>query len=250
MAFSTTRWTLLTEATLNGDASGRASLARLCELYRRPVEAHLSSRGLSASEVEDLTQDFFLKLLEARVWKRADQDRGKFRTFLLAVLNNMHLHRVRHEACVKRGGGVEPDSLEWLEDSGIEIAGDQSANSMVFDRAWAYALVSSAVTTVAEEFERRHSTAEFAVLRKFLPGSSVPPAYHQAAAELGMSEVAVRTAVSRLRQHFREVLRSAVARTVSAPHEVDEELRYLAMLMMQPDVSMPQPGPNGKDGHA
>ncbi len=247
MAFPTTRWTLLAEATLNGDASGRASLARFCEQYRRPVVAYLRARGLGPEEVEDVAQDFFLKLLEARVWKRADPARGRFRTFMLAVLNHLLLHRARHESRQKRGGNVETDSLDWLSAEGWEVAMQAPIDSAAFDREWALTLVSEAIASVAAAFQKPRGQVEFTMLRRFLPGPAAPPSYAEAATELGMSETALRTAVSRLRTKFREVLREAVSRTVTAPHEVDDELRYLAALLMKQDTHLQQSGTNGKE---
>lgn len=238
---------MLAEATLHGDASGQASLARLCEQYRRPVVAYLRARGLGPEEVEDVAQDFFLKLLETRVWKRADPARGRFRTFMLAVLNNLLLHRVRHEARQKRGGNVETDSLDWLSEEGLEVAMPEPVDAAAFDREWALTLVHDAVATVAKEYERRRAGAEFAVLRQFLPGPTTPPSYETAAAELHTTETAMRTAVSRLRTKFREVLREAVSLTVNAPHEVDDELRYLAALLMKQDTHLQQSASNGKE---
>jgi len=236
MSFPTTRWTLLAEATLHGDPEGRAGLARLCDKYRRPVVLFLASRGLTLDEADDAAQDFFLKLLESRIWKRADRNRGRFRTFLLAVLNNFLRHSARDGRRLKRGGGVTPISLETLEDH--DVALDSPAEDAgVFDREWAQTLVADAMTDLELEYAGRGKGAEFALLRRYLPGPESPPRYEEAAAELGLSLTALKAAVHRLRQRFREMLRSSVARTVSAPHEVDEELRYLAMLLMdQPEA--------------
>lgn len=245
MAFPTTRWTLLADATLHGDPAGREALARLCDKYRRPVQVYLAARGLTVHAAEDAAQDFFLKLLGSRLWKRADRQRGKFRTFLLAVLNNLLIHAYRKQNQSKRGGGLEIDSLDMLEDGGLEIDGAVT-DAGVFDREWAHTLVADTVTAVEREHAGRGQSAEFAVLRRYLPGPESPPTYEDAATALGLSLAALKAAVHRLRQRFREVLRSSVARTVNAPHEVDEELRYLGTLLMKeaepPRNSAPQTG--------
>jgi RNA polymerase sigma-70 factor (ECF subfamily) len=142
---------------------------------------------------------------------------------------------------------MEADSLDWLVESGTQLADPKPEESAAFDYEWALTLVGEAVTAVALDFQRKHTADKFAVLRRFLPGSSLAPDYESAAAELGMTEVALRTSVSRLRQQFREVLRAAVSRTVTAPHEVDEELRYLASLLMKPGVSMSHAQTKGKE---
>lgn len=246
MSFPTTRWTLLAEATLHGDAAGREALARMCEKYRRPVMRYLESRGVGKDEAEDVAQEFFLKLVESRAWKRADQARGRFRSFLLSILNHLMMHMARDQHRQKRGGGVLPDSFDALMDDGHEFA-DGGDDEGVFDREWALTLVADAVVTVEAEHVMRGQQKEFALLRCFLPGPGQPPLYEDAAAELGLSLTALKAAVHRLRQRFREVLRAAVARTVSAPHEVDEELRYLGTLLIGAQNHSQQGGKNGKE---
>ena len=232
MAFPTTRWTQLADATLNGDAEGRAALADMCEKYRKPVLAWLLSRGLSREAAEDLAQDFFLKVMESRAWKRADQVRGRFRTFLLAILHNLMKQTLRGDQCLKRGGGVQIGSLDALADDGVEIGSLDAEDAAVFDREWAIALLERAVATLETEQVRRGRQTEWSWLRRFLPGVAAPPAYEDAAAELNLSLTALKAAVHRLRQRFREALRSEVARTVATPHEIDEELRYLGSVLM------------------
>ncbi|MBL9133066.1 MAG: sigma-70 family RNA polymerase sigma factor [Verrucomicrobiaceae bacterium] len=234
MAFPTTRWTLLAEATLHGDAAGREALARMCEDYRRPVMVYLLSRKLDAHEAEDAAQDFFLKLVESRVWRRADQAKGKFRTFLLSVLNHHMMQRVRNEHRLKRGGSQTTSSLDELQEAGFELLVVSSQEAAMFDREWALTLVADAVAQLESEFVRRGQKHEFQILNAFLPGASATLSYDAAATELETSLPALKASVHRLRQRFREILRSAVARTVGAPHEVDEELRYLGTLLTHP----------------
>lgn len=247
MSFPTTRWTLLAEATLHGDPAGREALARICEKYRRPVMAHLEARGVGKDVAEDVSQDFFLKLVESRAWKRADQAKGRFRTFLLSILNHLMMHVVRDQHRQKRGGGMLPDSFDALLDDGHEFANADGEDAGVFDREWALTLVADAMVAVEAEFVQRGQQQEFALLRRFLPGQVEPPSYEDAAVELGLSLTAMKAAVHRLRQRFREVLRAAVARTVSAPHEVDEELRYLGTLLIGAHESTQHRGQKGKE---
>lgn len=246
MGFPTTRWTLLAEATLNGDAAGREALGRLCEMYRRPVMVYLEARGLGREEAQDAAQDFFLKLVERRIWKRADHARGRFRTFLLSILNHLMMQGERNKHRQKRGGGAKPESLDALQEQGQEIANGEMPESDLFDREWAFTLVANAVTAIEAEFGERGQQREFDWLRRFLPGAEPPPAYELSARELGLSLPALKAAVHRLRLRFREVLRAAVARTVSAPHEVDDELRYLGGLLMSAQVSAQPAAENGK----
>jgi RNA polymerase sigma-70 factor (ECF subfamily) len=233
MAFPTTRWTLLAEATLHGDADGRAALARMCECYRRPVELFLITRGHGAHEAEDLAQEFFLRWLKSRAWKRADRLRGKFRTYMLGALNHLLAHEAEKKNARKRNNGDTPLSLDDdIFDAELPAeAAEEGGGS--FDREWAVALVNQALAALRAEFAGRGKEREFEVLRRFLPGSSTPPTLEVAAADLGTNMNAVKSALHRLRERFRELLRTEVARTVSAPHEVEEELQYLRSLLLQ-----------------
>lgn len=232
MAFPTTRWTLLADATLHGDDAGREALARMCEGYRRPVEAFLASRGYSEPDAEDLAQEFFLRWLKSRAWKRADRLRGKFRSFMLGALSHLLAHEAAKKAAQKRGGGEVTMSLDQdLFEGGLSAAGG-AAGGESFDREWAVTLVNHALAALHAEFVARGKTREFEVLRKFLPGSVNPPAMEDAATILGTNANALKTALHRLRERFRELLRAEVARTVSAPHEVEEELQYLRSLLL------------------
>ncbi len=227
MTFPTTHWTLLAAATLNGDTRGRSALEEMCREYHRPVFVVLRARGFDESEAEDLTQDFFLKLFEAQVWKRADREKGRFRTFLLTVLFNMVDHIRRAQTAQKRGGGMVAASLESLAEEGVEVPEPDVDTAKLFDREWAIKMLQSAFARIESEFEAAGKKAEFSVLRRFLPGVEAPLKYDEAAALMSKPEGSVKAEVSRLRDRFREALRANVARTVTAAHEVDEELRHL-----------------------
>ncbi len=228
--FPTTNWRQLAEATLDGDTAGRAALQRLCEEYHAPLLAFLRGRGFSPEEAEDFTQEFFLELLESRAWKRASPARGRFRTFLLGTLMHVVGRERTRQAAAKRGGGQLLASLDELQEAGLELAGESQAEVQRFDREWAQRLVDSALTTVAASF----AAEEWAVLVGFLPGAGGPPSYEEAARQLGIPLAALKTTVHRLRARFRETLRGAVARTVSAAHEVEEELAYLRRVLATP----------------
>jgi|JI6StandDraft_1071083.scaffolds.fasta_scaffold10213_2 DNA-directed RNA polymerase specialized sigma24 family protein len=238
MAFPTTRWTLLAEATLNGDPAGQAALTRMCEAYRRPIEEYLGCRGCKPQEIDDLVQDFFLRWLKSRAWKRADKDRGRFRNFVMGgVMHVLAKHHHRGQA-QKRGGGMETDSLDAMKEAGLEPPGPEPEDIMEFDRRWAVSLVENSLAAVAEEEQKRGKAAEFAVLRYFLPGAEEMISLEEAVIRLGTSLNAVKVAVYRLRVRFRERLRAEVAQTVSAPHEIEEELLYLrTLLLSQPKTS-------------
>lgn len=229
MAFPTTCWTMLADATLDGDPVGREALTSFCQEYRKPVEASLRRYGVPAEQVEDHLQDFFLKLMRGRLWKRADASRGRFRTFLLTILHNMLLHHWRAGEAQKRGSGMP---MQSLDEDGAEFSAPTEEQTHQFDRDWALHLVDQALAKLEAEFVTAGNGDEFEVLKRFLPGSEDPVSMEEAALLTGVSEGSIRVSVHRMRRRFREILRAAVARTVSAPHEVDEELRYLGRLLM------------------
>ena len=232
MQFPTTQWTLLAKASLNGDTSARSSLEGLCVAYYGPAISFLRSRGYSEHDAQDFTQTFFAELLKSKAWKRADRLQGRFRTFLLSILLRVVGRERERDGAEKRGGGQWVASIDDLDTEGEIAASDSAADSSTFDREWALRLMEMTMTAVADSFSDK---AMWAVLERFLPGAGESPSYDEAAAKLGVSVGAMKTHVHRVRQQFREELRSAVARTVGAAHEVDEELAYLHRVLSSPN---------------
>ncbi len=231
MSFPTTNWTQIAAATLDGDPLGRSALAQLCGSYYAPIRSFLCSRGYSEERAADFTQEFFQELLISRAWKRADAGRGRFRTFLLGALMHVLTREQARSAAEKRGSGVAPMSLDELGESvGVELA----ENSVVFDRGWALQLMETAMAAVEREFSADGRNGAWPVLVRFLPGAGEPPGYEESAAKLGVTLPALKTSVHRIRRKFREELRAATARTVSAAHDIDDELAYLHRVLSCP----------------
>jgi RNA polymerase sigma-70 factor (ECF subfamily) len=233
MSFPTTNWTMLAEATIDGDESGKRALEQMCFAYRQPVAAFLASKGYRGADLEDLVQEFFFQWLKSRSWKRAEQARGRFRTFLLGAANHMLAHHHEKVRAHKRGGHALHFSLDQMVDDGFEIHDGFSEPVPEFDREWAITLVSNTLEEIRSDFETRDRTNEFEVLRRFLPGAGGGLTMEDGAARLDMEVGALKAAIHRLRGRFRERLRASVARTVAAPHEVDEELAYLRTLLFE-----------------
>lgn len=226
---------MLAEATLNGDTRGRSALEQMCREYHRPVFVVLRARGFGEDEAEDLTQQFFLELFETEAWKRAERGKGRFRSFLLGTLTHMLQHEWTAKTRLKRGGGACAESLEAARENGDELAAaDDPHMEIVFDREWALRLIQAAFAKVEGDFAEAGRAEEFAVLRRFLPGVEKPLRYDEAAHLLGKTEGVVKSLIHRLRESYRGTLRSLVARTVSAAHEVDEELAYLHTVLAAP----------------
>lgn len=288
MNFPTTHWSVLAQATMNGDAAGREALGSLCQAYWRPVADFLQHRGWSEADAEDLTQEFFRSLLESRGWHAADRARGKFRNFLLGALMRVLNQAKDHAHALKRGGGQLVASLDELAEKGFEpedFGGEfphgkaRDAFSLIFDQAWAEQVMEGAMEAVAEAWEAAGKGDAFSVLLPFLPveGGFRPAAetvrlsktaegfkdgeglderdaedqlagevkgadsgggksYELAARALNLSVGAVKSRILRLRQEFREALERQIAKTVSAPHEIAEEMAYLREVLAAPGL--------------
>ncbi len=227
--FATTRWSIVLAAGKSRSCDSRAALVSLCETYWPPLYAYLRRRGYAADEAQDLTQEFFARLLEKESVASADPGRGKFRSFLLASLNHFVANEWRRERAQKRGGSQMILSLDFArgEDSlAIEPAHEQTPEK-AYERKWAMTLLTTALTKLREEYAAADKLTLLSQLQPSLAGDDESVPYRELAGELGMSEGAVKVAVYRLRRRCRDILREEIAQTVSGPAEVDEELRDL-----------------------
>jgi RNA polymerase sigma-70 factor (ECF subfamily) len=227
MYFPTTHWSLLAQATLNGETAGRQALDDLFRRYWSPIRQFVRGRGYNETEAEDLTQDFVVHLLEHSTLKRADRLRGRFRSFLLGALSRFLADEYDRRQARKRGGGMAHVSLD--EEPALPISSESS--EVLFDREWALVILENGLRALRQEFETVNDPNRFAVLSRFLPGSLEAPTYEEAAAQLGLTLPALKSELHRLRQRFKTLVRQEVASTVSAPHEIDEEMNYLQQIL-------------------
>ena len=228
--FPKTNWAVLAEATLSGGQSERVALTELCENYWKPIATVIRARGVAVDQVEDLTQDFFVVLMNGSFFRRAASEKGKFRSFLLNALMNFLADDARKSRALKRGGGLQ--RVELKEDSDVF----QDA-VMRFHWAWAEAVFGCAVEITGVEIKKKRGKAGWLALRKFLTGSTEVMSYTDLGEILGVSPGATKTEVSRMRRKFRENLKFEVGKTVSAPHEIEEELAFLRDVLMQKTIS-------------
>jgi RNA polymerase sigma-70 factor (ECF subfamily) len=210
---------------------GPAALAELCRRYWYPLYVFARRRGHSPEDAQDLTQGFFLHLLEHRALAGVDRLKGKFRSFLLASFQN-YLSKEAHRArCLKRGGCYEFVTLdlekEKAESRYLLEPADALTAEKIFDARWAMTLLGRAMTLLGEEYAAQGKTSTFEMLKAFLDLSKAPPPYEQAADALQVSVSSVKTLIHRLRRRFTSILREEVGRTVSDPVEVDGEIRAL-----------------------
>lgn len=211
------------------DGSGKA-LAELCELYWYPVFVYIRRwRGAAADDAKDLTQAFFSRLIEKCAIGAADPERGKFRTFLLASAKNFVANELRAENAQKR---APQRAIASLDDEACErnyprALADWMTPDKLFERQWALALLEEVLLKLGAEHRAAEKQRVFEELNVYLGGESMAPPYAETAARLQMSEAAVKVAVHRLRQRYRDLLRSEVAQTLADPADVDDELRSL-----------------------
>ncbi len=231
--FETTRWTLVVAAGGPVTEQSREALARLCEIYWYPLYAYVRRRGHAPDDAQDLTQDFFARLIERNVVAEADPARGRFRSFLLASLKHFLANEHDRATALKRGGGRPLLSLEFeTAESRYRLEPrDLETPDKVFERGWSAALLARVMSRLAGEQEEAGKRDLFERLRPVLAEGTAESSYAEIAAACGMSEGAVKVAVHRLRRRFGELLRDEIAETVADPAEVDEEIRYLLTVL-------------------
>lgn len=229
MHFPETRWSRISRAR-GREPEAQAALSDLCAAYYDPVLVFLRSGGRTGEEAQELAQDFFAKLLGSNGVDGAEPQRGKFRTFLLGAVKHFLSARRQHEDRQKRGGGVRPEALDTgtASDPGIE-APDAAALSpdVAFDRQWALTLINRTLSALEGEMRAAGREELFAALTPFLTGSSEYGNLESTAPRLGMSPAALRVAVHRLRQRYRDLIRVELAQTLVPGKSVEEELAAL-----------------------
>src|ERR1700722_3679999 len=232
--FPTTRWTLVLAAGDPHRKEARSALVDLCENYWYPLYAYLRRRGYSADEAQDLTQEFFVRVLEGRYLDRADPEKGRFRAFILTSLKFFVADEEDRQRARKRGGGVlvsfEFSSGESGEERYQREPGHDETPDRIFERRWALAMLERVMERLRDEFVQHGRPENFERLKVFLLGQSEAP-YSDLAREMNTSEGALKVAIHRLRKRYRELFRQEIADTVADPAEVESELRYLAAVL-------------------
>ena len=229
--FPTTRWTLVVAAGDPHRKEARSALASLCEGYWYPLYAYLRRRGYPADQAQDLTQEFFMRVLEGRYLDRANPEKGRFRAFILTSLKFFVADEGDRQRAHKRGGGLVV-SLEFSsgeERYQREPAHDETPERL-FERRWALSVLDQVVEKLRSEFVQNGRPEDFERLKIFLLGQSDAP-YAALAQELKTSEGALKVAIHRLRKRYRELFRQEIADTVADPTEVESELRHLAAVL-------------------
>lgn len=229
--FPTTRWTLVLAAGNSERKGARSALVSLCESYWYPLYAYLRRRGYPADQAQDLTQEFFVRVLEGRYLDRANPEKGRFRSFLLTSLKFFVADEEDRQRARKRGGGaLVPLEFSSGEGRYQREPGHDETPERIFERRWALSVLDRVLEKLRSEFVRHGRPEHFERLKVFLLGASDAP-YATLAREMNTSEGALKVAIHRLRKRYRELFRQEIADTVADPAEVESELRYLATVL-------------------
>ena len=229
--FHTTRWSAILVAAQSQLPGSQAALSELCRLYWYPLYAFARRRGHGPSDAQDLTQGFFLHLLEHRALKQVQPLKGKFRSFLLASFQNFILDETSRARCLKRGGNREFVFLD-AEDAEsryrLEPA-DVLTAEKIYDARWAMTLLGHAVERLRQEYAARGEMSRFDVLQIFVGvgEEKTPPSYEEVAKSLRLSVGAAKTLIHRFRKRYGAILREEIGRTVTDPAEIEQEIHAL-----------------------
>jgi RNA polymerase sigma-70 factor (ECF subfamily) len=225
----TTHWSLIQAAGRQSSPVAQQALETLCHIYWPPLYAYIRRRGINNVEAQDLTQAFFAELLDKDYLLQATPERGRFRSFLLAACQHFLSKEWAKARAQKRGGGRAPLSLDFASAEqrlALEPAAGRTPEQE-YERQWAVTLLRQVLTQLEQECTRTGKGELFAALKPFLLGEHGGATYATAAEHLAITAAAVKMAASRLRRRYRELLREAIAQTVSTPQDVDDEIRQL-----------------------
>jgi RNA polymerase sigma-70 factor (ECF subfamily) len=230
--FPNTRWSVVLAATQRPSPESAAALEAICRAYWYPLYAYVRRCGQSPHDAQDLTQEFFCRLLEKRWLDSADREKGKLRTFLIVALKNFMSKEWRRASAQRRGGGQEHMQFDpaFAE---TQYAADTSALAAdeTYDRQWALTLLDLTVARLRAEFAAAGKPADFEALKNCLMAASGAIDYATVAKQLGATEGAARVAAHRLRKRFREIYREEISQTLADGADLEGELRHLAAVL-------------------
>jgi RNA polymerase sigma factor (sigma-70 family) len=228
--FTPTHWSVVLAAAGRADSThARDALEKLCRNYWLPIYVFVRRQGHTPHDAQDLTQEFFARLLGKNYLAGVQREKGRFRSFLLASVKHFLANEWDKANAQKRGGGRVPISIDTtLGENSFRIEpADALTAEKIYERRWALALLEQVLRRLREEYTRDGKEKQFNELKSTLTEGSRTVPYAEIATRLRTSEGAVKVAVHRLRQRYRELLRAEIADTVANPAEVDDEIRNL-----------------------
>jgi RNA polymerase sigma-70 factor (ECF subfamily) len=228
-SFALTRWTLV-ERTRGNSPEAKAALRELCEAYYAPVVTFIRREGQADDSARDLAHEFFAKILSGDSLGSAEPARGRFRSYLLGAVKHFLMNQRRNTTREKRGGDVNHLTIGpgTHTSPGIDVADNRALPpDAIFDREWALAIIERALIALEQECVSAGHAAQFAALKPWLSSAGAPQSQAQTAADLSLTEGAVKVAIHRLRRRFRELVRSDIAQTLDDPADLDAEMQHL-----------------------
>jgi RNA polymerase sigma factor (sigma-70 family) len=226
--FTSTHWSIVVEAQGESPAAHEA-LEKLCSIYWRPIYSFVRRQGVAPADAEDLTQGFFASLLEHRNLNAVRREQGRLRSYLLGALKYFLGEERRRVMAVKRGKGQRLIPLEELRaDEQVEMEpADSLTADVIYERRWVSTLLERVLNLLKGEYQSAGNAVLFDSLKQLLPGEPDAPSQKDVAAQIGMTENAVRQAFHRFRQRYQSLLREEIANTVATPGDIEDELRHL-----------------------
>jgi RNA polymerase sigma-70 factor (ECF subfamily) len=229
--FPSTHWSRVVAASGRATPDEREALAELCRAYWYPLYAFIRRKGFQPDDAQDLTQAYFTRLLQTGVLAAADPEKGRFRAFLRTDCGYFLADQRDRANALKRGGGVAPVSFDARDAEGryqIEPA-DRFTPDHLFDRAWALTLLDGVLDQLTREYADSGRAELFAQLKVVLTDGPRSVSYAGIATQRGLSEVAVQSAVQRVRRRYRDLVRERIVATLGdpSPAEVEDEIRAL-----------------------
>jgi len=227
--FTTTHWSVVLAAGGGDSPAARQALEYLCQTYWYPVYVYVRRRGNSPHDAQDLTQEFFARLIGRNDFAKVSRDRGPFRAFLKSALNHLLSDQRDYVRAAKRGGGeiiLSLDAQTAEQRYQLEPA-DTTTPDKLYDRRWALSLLETARSRLAEEYAVAGKSELYKHLESLEPGARKVLPYAEVGRRLGKSESAIKTEACRLLRRYRQLVRAEVAQTVASAVEIDDEVRYL-----------------------
>jgi RNA polymerase sigma factor (sigma-70 family) len=232
-AFPPTRWSVVLAARKETSAESAAALETICRAYWYPLYAYVRRCGHDSHDAQDLTQEFFCRLLEKRWLESADKEKGRLRTFLIVALKRFMAKEWRRASTQRRGGGQThvPMDTAFAESRYAADATAQLPADDMFDQQWALTLLDLTLERLRKEFEAAGKPNDFEALKSCLMAERGAIDYATVSGRLGVNEGAARVAVHRLRKRFREVYREEISQTLAEGADLDQELKQMAQAL-------------------
>ncbi len=232
-SFATTHWSVVLAAGRADSPLAAAALEKLCRSYWYPLYAYVRRSGCNREDAEDLTQEFFARILRQQDLDAVRREKGRFRSYLIVALKHFLVNEWKRGQTQKRGGGCLFIALDQVlaDDLYNQEPADGQTAEKIYDRRWATTTLERVLMQLQTEYSAAGRERQFECLRDFLSGDAPSKRQAEMAMELGISEGAVKQAVHRMRQKYRELLREEIAHTVATLGDVEDEMRYLISVL-------------------